>query len=637
MPSDNFTMSENSGSFGMQQRQDRFDALGDLIRGPEGPAGKSAYQVAVDNGFVGTEEEWLASLVGPPGADGTVSFDELTPAQKESLRGEGVPAGGTTGQVLAKSSNTDYATRWVDAGGNASLTILSYGHSTWADFIAAYNSRSIVYCRASSGSDPASGSQTRMAFMAYVNSAASPTSVEFQYYRSVSTHSDSQQGDQVYVYKLRNTNGGTWEFSVREASTRIVAGSNMTSSYDGENGTLTLNATGGGTEMTILSYGNSTWADFIAAYNSSSIVYCRASVSIDPSAGSQVRMAYMAYVNHPTVPTSVDFLFYFPATHSDSQQGDQIFVYTLTNADGGTWSFAKKEASTKIVAGTNMTSSYANGTLTLGADLTPYRTAEAQDAIDAAQDAEIAGSKISHRNMLDNWFFKNPVNQRGQTQYSTAGAFVFDRWKLMSGTAELTSNGLVLNGTVQQTIEEDIDQQYTASVLTASGVSSASFNPSTKVFSFTSDGTAAIIAAKLELGSYQTLAHLEGTDWVTNEIPDYASQLAKCQRYLQIITNSSSSMPVATGYVPSAGTDIRVFLPLSVPMAYSWPSITLDGTAVVYPPSSSAVTVASVASSGYSFLNAVAFAATAASSVPQGGGLALRLNSGSKLIVAHEI
>lgn len=36
---DNFTMSENSGSFGMQQRQDRFDAIGDLIVGPPGPPG----------------------------------------------------------------------------------------------------------------------------------------------------------------------------------------------------------------------------------------------------------------------------------------------------------------------------------------------------------------------------------------------------------------------------------------------------------------------------------------------------------------------------------------------------------------------------------------------------------------------
>lgn len=156
--------------------------------------------------------------------------------------GPGVPAGGTTGQVLAKTSSTDYATGWVDAGSSSSLTILSYGISTWNDFITAYNSNSIVYCRASSAADPSSGSQTRLAFMAYVNSAASPTSVEFQYYRSVGTHTDAQQGDQVFIYKL--TSAGAWTVTVREAYTKIVAGSNMTSSY--ANGTLTLNATGGG-------------------------------------------------------------------------------------------------------------------------------------------------------------------------------------------------------------------------------------------------------------------------------------------------------------------------------------------------------------------------------------------------------
>ena len=36
-----------------------------------GLAGKSAYQIAVDNGFSGTESEWLATLKGSDGADGT--------------------------------------------------------------------------------------------------------------------------------------------------------------------------------------------------------------------------------------------------------------------------------------------------------------------------------------------------------------------------------------------------------------------------------------------------------------------------------------------------------------------------------------------------------------------------------------
>lgn len=54
---------------------------------PGGPAGESAYQTAVDGGFVGTEEEWLATLVGtagpkgdagdqgPPGDDGAPGAD----------------------------------------------------------------------------------------------------------------------------------------------------------------------------------------------------------------------------------------------------------------------------------------------------------------------------------------------------------------------------------------------------------------------------------------------------------------------------------------------------------------------------------------------------------------------------------
>lgn len=124
------------------------------------------------------------------------------------------------------------------------LTFLSYGNSTWNDFITAYNKRAVVYCRASSNSNPASGSQTRLAFMAYVNNAENPTNVEFQYYRSMSSHSATNQGDQVYVYKLESANGGKWTVTTREASTKIVAGTNMSSTYS--NGTLTLSATGSG-------------------------------------------------------------------------------------------------------------------------------------------------------------------------------------------------------------------------------------------------------------------------------------------------------------------------------------------------------------------------------------------------------
>ena len=74
--------------------------------------GYSAYEIALQNGYVGTEAEWVASLKGKDGKDGETgsqgpmgprgpegpkgTFEELTPEQKESLRGypgEQGPAG----------------------------------------------------------------------------------------------------------------------------------------------------------------------------------------------------------------------------------------------------------------------------------------------------------------------------------------------------------------------------------------------------------------------------------------------------------------------------------------------------------------------------------------------------------------
>ena len=125
-----------------------------------------------------------------------------------------------------------------DSGFIDGLVILSYGSSSWNDFITAYQKNKVVYCRASSNSNPASGSQTRLAFMAYVNNTSSPTEVEFQYYRSVSSHSDSQQGDQVYVYKL--TSSGNWTVTVRNVFSKVVAGAGLSSSYS--SGAITLSA-----------------------------------------------------------------------------------------------------------------------------------------------------------------------------------------------------------------------------------------------------------------------------------------------------------------------------------------------------------------------------------------------------------
>jgi hypothetical protein len=45
----------------------KVEAMALFGKGPKGDPGLSAYQVAVKNGFVGTEAQWLASLKGPKG------------------------------------------------------------------------------------------------------------------------------------------------------------------------------------------------------------------------------------------------------------------------------------------------------------------------------------------------------------------------------------------------------------------------------------------------------------------------------------------------------------------------------------------------------------------------------------------
>lgn len=130
----------------------------------------------------------------------------------------------------------------IDKPADFELVEMSYGESNaWAKFIAAYQAKKIIYCRASSNTNPATGTQGRKAFMAYVNNAENPTEVEFQYVRSVSNKTASQPVDQVFVYKLTSANGGTWTVTTRDMGPKLAQGTNTTVSY--ANGTYTISAT----------------------------------------------------------------------------------------------------------------------------------------------------------------------------------------------------------------------------------------------------------------------------------------------------------------------------------------------------------------------------------------------------------
>lgn len=189
----------------------------------------------------------------------------------------------------------------------------------------------------------------------------------------------------------------------------------------------------------------------------------------------------------------------------------------------------------------------------------------------------ISGSVIAtkvqpcNRNLLDNWYFGNPVNQRDVSGTISSAGYFLDRWKLVSGSVTIGTDGITLNGTMQQVLETAPTGAVTASALTQAGVGEVvpTYNSTSKTVTVTAAGEK-LVAVKLELGSQQTLAHQENGAWMLNEIPDYGEELTKCMRYLQIITTpyDTSGNGVAIGYANNT-VDLWVPIPLAVPMRIS--------------------------------------------------------------------
>lgn len=177
--------------------------------------------------------------------------------------------------------------------------------------------------------------------------------------------------------------------------------------------------------------------------------------------------------------------------------------------------------------------------------------------------------QFCNRNLLINWYFFKPVNQQGLTAYQVRG-YTIDMWRTWTATTRvsLSKEGVLVDCTnadadgIYQYFEDGesllVGKIVTISVLTkeyglinksgilTSGSSSiiqttefgdiALFHSLAKTppfffrISVNAGKAVTVIAAKLEFGSSQTLAHKEGSKWVLNEIPDYATELAKCQR-----------------------------------------------------------------------------------------------------------
>ena len=228
-------------------------------------------------------------------------------------------------------------------------------------------------------------------------------------------------------------------------------------------------------------------------------------------------------------------------------------------------------------------------------------------------------SYISNPNLLDNWYFGNPVNQRGISSGTEWGGnkYGLDRWVAFSVGIYWDSNGYIVfpprlgNNLIYQRLKKSkfiVGSKITLSLLTDDGnlfFKTVTYTGNTiyGVFYGTIFGNSEIAvtddyveiriwytennaseghlaAAKLELGSTQTLAHQEGDKWVLNEIPDYGEQLRRCQRYYRRWTGADNK-PLGVA-VRRESKVLELVFSLDTAMRVA-PSLTFNGSFVCVP------------------------------------------------------
>lgn len=93
----------------------------ETLQGKDGSDGKSAYQVALDNGFVGSEQDWLASLKGEPG---TTDYNDLKnkPTKLTDFSGTLPVSQGGTGAITVSEALTNLSAQHIlTAGSNITI------------------------------------------------------------------------------------------------------------------------------------------------------------------------------------------------------------------------------------------------------------------------------------------------------------------------------------------------------------------------------------------------------------------------------------------------------------------------------------------------------------------------------------
>lgn len=132
-------------------------------------------------------------------------------------------------------------------------------------------------------------------------------------------------------------------------------------------------------------------------------------------------------------------------------------------------------------------------------------------------------------NLLDNSNFANPVNQRGDVSYNTAG-YTIDRWKISSGSTVTVNDGSVtVVGNMTQYIEGLlINKTYTFAYGNDTDIVIGNVNY---------DGTTGYHSVTVPSGTW-TWAALYYGDFTVETLPaympnKYSTELMECMRYYQ--------------------------------------------------------------------------------------------------------
>ena len=217
--------------------------------------------------------------------------------------------------------------------------------------------------------------------------------------------------------------------------------------------------------------------------------------------------------------------------------------------------------------------------------------------------------RLSNPNLLDNAYFADPINQRGQTEYtSTSGTTVYyiDRWRHRNASHKITleSDGVRITNNsrsyalyTEQYLEvPTLAQDTCLSVLVTEVTGTAYIQAAYDDGTFGAPGGALAVglktnvhsegkrvqrilmqlnvgasiklkAVKLEYGSEQTLAYQddEGNWQLIDPPPNKQQELAKCQRYF-VNFGSENYIGVSGMSWSTSANSAFVTIPIPVPM-----------------------------------------------------------------------